>query len=57
MKCKVFTATEIGSVLDNLIEAEGLLAELSDYGQQLVLDAIEVLEGGVDQEGFGNDSV
>jgi predicted house-cleaning noncanonical NTP pyrophosphatase (MazG superfamily) len=58
MKCLVFTQTEITAVKENLTEVmEEVKESLGEYHSQLITDALEVIEGGVEQEGFNSDSV
>ena len=56
MKTKVYTATEVSSMLIALQEVR-FGEEHMPYHQELIEEVIIILEGGVSQEGFNNDSL
>lgn len=56
MKCLVYTETEISAVKENIAEVLEIAEEtMGGHYAQLLLDAVEVIEGGVSQEGFNHD--
>ncbi len=59
MKTRIYTALEMTSVLSNLEEiletTEDVCGEAS-YVNDLIKDVVEVIEGGVWQEGFYSDN-